>query len=221
MTPLLPHIDMAPLFKQLNPQGCNMPTPATLINGKPLLQDPIAAFVCPSDSNERVNAMHESYSKSNYPVSEQIAFNNSSVRISDIRDGTANTLMHAERRLERNPAGLRYTGAIVFGRSNVTDAGSKFRVNWPINFPSPGTSATNAGSGDAGCVRHGVSSPHAGGAHVLMCDGTVRFLNQNIGHNPAAGSTTTCLGMVTTMAGSGFVFQNLFFIYDRVPVTNF
>lgn len=218
MTPLLPFIDQAPVYKELNPVNhCNMPAPGTLFNGKSILTQPMPAFMCPSDSGNAVNPYHEGYSKCSYMVSEVIAFNNSFVRISDIKDGTANTMMHAERRFESDPVGKRYTSGIVWGRSNVTDAAAKFRVNWPINFPSPVTSTTNAGSGDAGCVRHGVSSPHTGGAHVLMCDGTVRFLNQNIGHNPAAGDPTTCLGMVTTMAGPAFIFQDLFFINDKVP----
>jgi prepilin-type N-terminal cleavage/methylation domain-containing protein/prepilin-type processing-associated H-X9-DG protein len=222
LTPLLPYIDLAPVYKELNPTNhCNMPAPGTLFNGKALLQTPMPAFQCPSDSGSGTNPYHEGYSKSSYNVSEQVAFNNSFVRLQDIKDGSSNTLMHAERRFELDPVGKRYSSGIVWGRSNVTDAGSKFRVNWPINFPSPVTSTTNAASGDAGCVRHGVSSPHTGGAHVLMCDGTVRFLNQSIGHNSAAGSTTTCLGMVTSMAGPGFVFQNLFFATDRIPVADF
>jgi prepilin-type processing-associated H-X9-DG protein len=143
----------------------------------------------------------------------------------DSRDGPAasiGTLMHAERFLDSTaPNGSKHTGAIVWGRGTTTDAGWKFRANWPVNFRNPVTSGTAPGTGDAGCVRHGVASLHTGGAHVLMCDGAVRFLNQSIGNNAAAGSTTTCLGMTTTMAGPGFVWQNLFFINDRNPVADF
>ena len=198
-----------------------MPVANTLFNGKPLLNTAYAQFVCPSDSGLMTNPFHQGYSKSNYPVSEQLAGNDSSVRISDIRDGSSNTLMHGERRLEIEPLGKRYTGAIVWGRSSNTDAGSRFRVNFPINFPNPNTT-NNSIAGDAGCVRHATSSAHTSGAHFLMCDGTVRFINQNIGHNTAAGTTAgPCLNMVTTMAGPAFVFQNLFFINDKVPVSNF
>ncbi len=224
MMPLLPHIDLAPLFKTLNPQGGCLPAPNAVIDGKTPLNAAYSQFICPSDSSEITNLFHQGYSKSNYPVSEQISgagVVNVGCRISSIRDGTSNTFMHGERRLEREPVGQRHTAAIVWGRSNNTDAGSKFRANWQINFPNPTTSSTGF-AGDNGCVRHGSSSAHVGGAHFLMCDGTVRFVNQNIGRNPAAGSTTVCVAMFPTLlSGPGFVLQNLFYMSDRNPVGDF
>lgn len=218
---ILPFIDQAPLYNTLNVDGgCNMPGEGTLFNGVALLQQPLPAFVCPSDTGAAVNVFMRNYSKSNYVVSEQLGGNNSRVSIRDITDGTSNTLLYAERALKREPAGNRYTGAIVWGRSDVTDAGNRFRVNFPINTPSPTTS--NSGiAGDNGCFRHQTSSQHVGGAQFLMCDGAVRFISENIAHNPAAGSTTTCLGMNTNMSGPGFVYQNLFFINDENVVGEF
>ncbi|QDU09582.1 DUF1559 domain-containing protein [Gimesia aquarii] len=218
---ILPYMDQAPLYNLLNPDGCRMPNEGANFGGTRPLRTPLPAFRCPSDTGRDRNQMHQNYATSNYVVSDRIGSGNTKIRIRDITDGTSNTLLMAERRFKRNPAGKRYGGAIVWGRSGVTDAGNKFRVNWPINTPTATTSSTNAASGDAGCTRHGMSSNHEGGAQFLMADGAVRFISENISHNPAAGSTTTCLGMNVNMAGPGFVIQNLFFIDDDEVVGEF
>lgn len=217
---ILPHLDQAGVFNKLNPNGCSNPLPAAgfAYPGGPILNQPFAAFVCPSDTGDPINAFYGSYSKSNYMISENIANVNTKIRIRDITDGTSTTFMHAERRLKRDPQGDRHNAGIVWGRHNNSDASFKFRVNWPINTPNPGTSNTNPTTGDAGCVRHNVSSNHEGGAHFLMCDGAVQFVNENISHNPAAGSTTTCIAMTTALAGPTFTFQNLFFRDDGFAV---
>ncbi|MCA9072475.1 MAG: DUF1559 domain-containing protein, partial [Planctomycetaceae bacterium] len=60
-----------------------------------------------------------------------------------------------------------------------------------------------------------------GGAQFLMGDGSVRFISENIAHNPIAQTTTTCTPMSTTQAGPGFTYQNLFFINDGNVVAEF
>ncbi len=83
------------------------------------------------------------------------------------------------------------------------------------------TSETDPGAGDGtACSRHSVSSPHAGGAHFLMCDGTVRFVNENISSNPASYDPSYCEAWANTF-GPGFVYQNLFFKDDGNTVGDF
>lgn len=219
---LLPNLDQAPLYDLLKPDGCRMPNANATYGTQTPLQQPIPAYVCPSDPGAPIATTHQSYTKSNYMISEAMGDVRTRVKERDVTDGLSNTMMHAERAFNVTaPVGKRQTGGIAFGRSNTTDAGFKFRVSWPINTPSPNNDPNSATNSDAGCVRHVISSMHSGGAHVLMGDGSVRFVSENIGHNPAAGSTTTCITMATSLAGPGFVLQNLFFINDRNPVGDF
>ncbi len=213
---ILPYMDQAAIYNRVTPGDkiCGLPLETYAWNGDQLLKTVFPAFMCPSDTGPDVNPFYRGGSKSNYPVSEVIGFVNSRVRIRDILDGTSNVLMHAERSLRQNPAGSRQTGAMVWGRNNVSDAAWKFRVNFPINTPNPTTSTANGIGADDGCVRHGIASNHVGGANVLMCDGAVRFVGQNVPINPAVASTTTCIGMNPNQAGPGFVLNNLFFIDD-------
>ena len=220
-TMILPYLDQAPLFNILQPDGCRMPDAGATYAGTTPLQNPLPAYRCPSDTGDQINQMHQSYTTSNYTVNENICDVDTKFGIRDITDGTSNTLLIAERRFTRDKIGDRQSGAIIWGRSNNTDAAYKFRVSWPINFPHPGTSNTNAGTGDAGCVRHVASSQHEGGAQFLMCDGAVRFLSENLAHNSAAGSTTTCVAMTTSLAGPDFLYQNLYFKNDGYTIGEF
>ncbi len=100
-----------------------------------------------------------------------------SARISDIRDGTSNVI------------------AIGEGRPNCHDhgAGGWFHGNaqWasttpPINFKTcreePGYVVNSCNSWDNWMTSWGFKSTHVGGAHFLMADGAVKFLNQSINY---------------------------------------
>jgi len=80
----------------------------------------------------------------------------------DIADGTSNTLMAGE----TLPAEC--TFMVAFG-DNFNVSGTNVPLNNPFN--------NNTGDWQRSC---GYKSKHPGGANFLLCDGSVRFLNQTI-----------------------------------------
>jgi hypothetical protein len=193
----------------------------------------LEAFRCPTDGGAPINVYHQNYATSNYVISEQVGNNlvgavgapygpNGNIKISNILDGTSNTLMIAERTLRTEPAGQRWNGGMIFGRSNNTDSANKFR-GYGINF-KPTVAANNGAGTDPGCIRHMVASLHVGGAQFVMCDGAVRFISENISQDPTwfnpAGpcDPTQGRGVVNTSAST---YQNLYMIADGQPVGEF
>ena len=115
------------------------------------------------------------------------------MRIRDITDGTTNTVAVSERRWRYKAAdgsdrlalaatlfGIRRTNNSGRGRSGTCFSGRPH-----INYD--GTTENRA--------RRGVSSNHAGGVQVVLGDGSVRFISENIDHecdgcsgDPTSGS---------------------------------
>ncbi len=237
----LPYVEQKNLYEQLNPNGGQMiPVASTLIGGAPLLQTTLAVHLCPSDgSGTRTNQFHPSvnasnnsanwYSKSNYVCNQQImryraGFNGACFRIAEVSDGTTNTLLIGERRLNI-PKPKRYPGSIIWGTAQGTgDSANVFHVAHPINTPSDNNDF-DADGNDTRRYRFAVSSAHPNGAMFAMTDGSVRFVNQTIPLNPAATAralANTGNGCTAgTDTGPGFVFNNLCSRDDGEPIGDF
>ena len=120
-------------------------------------------------------------------ISGVIARSSWAAAIRDITDGTSNTIMMGEVRGICSDA-LGYWAPGVGG--GWADSESLwFSTTAPINYPTcPGergnqplpTGGTGCRSAQAWNTAMGFKSQHTGGAHFLLCDGSVHFLSENI-----------------------------------------
>lgn len=105
----------------------------------------------------------------------------------DITDGTSNTLMIAETREEKASVWIDGTSASVAARWMAlvppNYAGNSVSINYKPYFQG-GVFPNSIGQ------LYGPSSQHTGGAHHLLCDGSVRFLSENMDVTLYDGLTT-------------------------------
>lgn len=113
---------------------------------------------------------------------------NSVVRLRDLTDGTTNVFMVGECSNwfgpgQNNPTGT--DGWLMGSQSNSTsyvgyDQGRSDQIT-TINYPPNSTIyGTSAGVANNYGPNNGLASAHVGGAHVLLGDGSVRFLSNNM-----------------------------------------
>ncbi len=205
-TLLLPLIEQAPLYNRLNP-GPNKVT-SVLVNDLPALQQPLAAFVCPSAVDEPLNShwvfhdgtANRSLAKSNYAGvcgwaytntttldRGGVFFRNSAITLSDIHDGTSNTLLFGEK-VRQHPRSKNVLGGSVWAATNRTNLmGTSGQNTNHVGCVLGATHQSHAVNGDPQAASLDMAftpmvfvSQHAGGCHFAMCDGSVRFLSENL-----------------------------------------
>ena len=198
---LLEYLEKGSLYRELAPNGRRLVDVLNDPVARTLIQQPMALFRCPSDRTppllERTEQIRDLDGEaavgadffgatSNFlgvsgfwdigdEPANGIFSPNSAVSFVGIRDGTSNTFALGERDFYcaagiwagvRDPRGSGPRGAdYVLGRVSI-------KMNDPRNI------------GNDRCCE-GFSSAHPGGANFALCDGSVRFINENIRFNNA------------------------------------
>ncbi len=152
------------------------------MNPLPLLRPAIATSnytMCMNAGDSTTPAVFPSQ----YGPALGIGFQNSSVRIRDITDGTTNTFAVGERAWRF--ADLTVGAATIYAISASTLADIDQGGSW--NVKAAGTnvlSLTYDGPNRDDFNRQHQSrafnNPHTGGVFFTMCDGSVQFINENI-----------------------------------------
>ncbi len=108
---------------------------------------------------------------------EGVMYPRSKTGFRDITDGASNTIMIAESREEKASVWIDGTSAAVAARYMAlvppNYAGDKVSINYHPYFQG-GVFPNSIGQ------EYGPSSRHVGGAQHLLCDGSVRFISENI-----------------------------------------
>jgi prepilin-type N-terminal cleavage/methylation domain-containing protein/prepilin-type processing-associated H-X9-DG protein len=189
---ILPFLEQTNLYQQLGMPNVYTNTPAFLPATDPLMQTMIPNYRCPSDpSISPTNPNFRNFGFSNYDASQGIiSFTTDTTRcktrLTDIKDGTSNTFLVAERDSvigiaavwpgDENSGGS--IGFVARERPNVPYLGNRGSSCCGGEQPSPPDP----------CRRGGCSSQHGGGVNFAFCDGTVRFVSDTIETDPTAAN---------------------------------
>jgi prepilin-type N-terminal cleavage/methylation domain-containing protein/prepilin-type processing-associated H-X9-DG protein len=188
-TYLLPYLEQDNLYRQLQVDsilfglGADPATPAQC----PLGQTKLNLFRCPSDPSPTTNPDRLNFGMSNYravagPITYPyfyvnqdmggVMFQNSSIKLTDITDGTSQTLAIGECIYDQ-PTGKR--ACIWVGMSGLRDGAVWISdVMWWVD---ESTAQVN------GTAPQAFSSRHNGGAFFAFCDGSVRFFKSTTDPN--------------------------------------
>jgi hypothetical protein len=109
-----------------------------------------------------------------------VGFQNSKINFRDITDGSSNTLLAGERAWRYDDLTVGAANVIGFSAEVCNPSGS-------ANIKSAGLAAIGIGYDGINYSAtnrihqgRGFSSNHVGGAHFVLCDGSVRFISENI-----------------------------------------
>jgi prepilin-type N-terminal cleavage/methylation domain-containing protein/prepilin-type processing-associated H-X9-DG protein len=224
-TMILNQIEQGPTADSIMP-GL-VPLTVAALGGNPEFQRQIPTYVCPSDTGPVINDLRplichsdgrNKPSRASEPTGLTVAYlarssyvggqgvslthpsdgifdRDTSIGIVDVIDGTSNTFLATERRY------IGFGGATWAGVSRATEQ--------PVLPDDGGFNVVSSFAVRMNSGFFGASSMHPSGCNFVMCDGSVRFINENI--QSAIGTTTANWG----------VYQKLGSRNERLSVGNF
>jgi prepilin-type N-terminal cleavage/methylation domain-containing protein/prepilin-type processing-associated H-X9-DG protein len=205
---LFPYIEQDNLFRQLPAQAGNQQwypwfsTEATNPNGPTRVS--ISTWLCPSDDGVLFNSQPWGvFSLGNYHAffgglnlggalrndpSQRAAMGiNFGARLTDITDGTSNTMVLGEylrsRGASNDQRGMPWGDQPGYGQiytqlSPNSTSPDFLYVGWCDSKPGANLPCINGDAGPNNTVA--ARSRHSGGVNVALCDGSVRFVSQNV-----------------------------------------
>ncbi len=129
-----------------------------------------------------------------------VGFSNSKINFRDITDGTSNTLLVGERAWKYGSVmggaatAVGFSASVDFQNSVAAVKGGMLGA-LGIAYNGINWTATNADH-----QPRGFSSVHVGGAQFVMCDGSVRFISENIDYTATNPDTNLSLWVTSTFA---------------------
>ena len=182
---ILPSLEQSSLFGQIN---FNVSAYAATNGGFRKMVMP--SLTCPSDWQQQVSQGNQTLAMNNYaacfggenvPIDSKnngVMFLNSSIGFRQIRDGASNTIMVGEKCVIEDANEL---GWMSGTKSTLRNTGVAINKGWDVGGDAQGAARfRKALPPPSDTDTSGYSSYHTGGCQVVLADGSVRFLSENI-----------------------------------------
>jgi prepilin-type N-terminal cleavage/methylation domain-containing protein len=226
---ILPFIEQAALYAQVNVGISNAPLPTAGTPQAQALLTPINIYMCPSDPGDpkQYNRFLRGYAKLNYPASKPMVmwrdwesdsgYRNRSTRMVDVTDGTSSTFLCGERAVARLnqfiSMGAIWSNQRGSNNSYTFDANPP-NQSYPVSALNASGECCNTGN-DPNNIRGSATSMHANGLQFCLVDGSVRFITNNIDSRRCTPNTTC------GQQGNVSVYSRLYYRDDGLTVGDF